>query len=92
MAVARFFNVMRDIVGTGEVALPPSCTHVKAAIDHLVAAYPAIEKKLFRSDHSKLSQGVMVLLDGKKIPVNSMDITPLPPDAELSFFEIIGGG
>lgn len=92
MAIARFFNVMRDIVGAAEVTLPESCTHVKAAIDYLLAAFPPIRQKLFREDRAGLRQGVVILLDGKKVSAESMETTPLPPDAELSFFEIIGGG
>jgi len=74
------------------VTLPQSCTNVKMAIDHLLATYPAIEQKLFRGNRAKLTEGVVVLLDGRKVSANSMEGTPLPSDAELSFFEVIGGG
>jgi len=92
IATARFFNVMRDIVGAAEVTLPDSCSNVKVAIDYLLAAYPPIEQKLFPEDRTHLREGVVLLLDGKKVSVPLMETIPLPPDAELSFFEVIGGG
>ena len=92
MATVRFFNVMRDIAGTPEVVIGAECRTVRDAVDHLAASFPKLGERLFDESTGALRAGVAVLLDGRKMTAKAMDETPLAEDAELSFFEIVGGG
>jgi len=92
MAIARFFNLMRDLAGEAEAALPNSCATVADALAHLIETFPKLRDKLVGWETGEFRDGLIVLLDGGKVAPNALGTTPLPPDSEISFFEIIGGG
>ena len=92
MAIARFFNVMREATGTKEAKIPDSCQTVGQALGHLTAAFPGLGGKLLDEKTGLLKDGVVVLLDGRKVSKQAMATKVLPRGGELSFFEIVGGG
>ena len=92
MAVARFFNVMRDLAGTAETPIPESCGTVADSVAHIVGCFPKLRDRLLRWETGAVRDGMVVLLDGTKVAPSALADTPLPRDSELAFFEIIGGG
>ena len=92
LAVARFFNMMRDATGTSEASLPETCRTVSDALGHLNDTFPKLRDRLVHWESGAVRDGMVVLLDGRKVAPSALADTPLPRESEISFFEIIGGG
>ena len=92
LAIARFFNMMRDATGTPEAPLPETCRTVSDALGHLSETFPKLRNRLVHWETGAVRDGMVVLLDGRKVAPSALADTPLPSESEISFFEIIGGG
>lgn len=93
----RLFATLAEAAGDTEVRAPPSgdgdgTVTVRAAIDGLLEAYPALEAEILADDGS-LADHVRLLVDGSDPRTTDAGLdTTVDDDAELALFPPVSGG
>jgi molybdopterin synthase sulfur carrier subunit len=88
MPVVKFFAGLRTATGTKETTL--SAGSLRAVLDGLVAAYPALREKLW--DGSALRPHVVITINGHNLDPDLGPDIPVKPDDQIAIFPPIAGG
>ncbi len=93
----RLFATLAEAAGDTAVEAPPVGENgdpitVRAALDGLLEAYPALEDEVLDEDGA-LAEHVRLLVDGTDPRTDGDGLAaPVEPDAELALFPPVSGG
>ncbi len=88
----RFFGIYRRITGQSEIDWNSNAQTVKDLIDELSREYSAKLEDRIMADPYKLSNDVIILINGKSVAFMEKANTRIQMDDQISIFPMAFGG